>query len=158
MPSPPPLPHAAIGQIQGLLEVMQRTPGPDTVSGLAQDLLLELDDLLPVLRATQMLGWVRVAKGRYDLTQEGERVVEGGEPAFKAAFRARAAKLPLIREILSALEARGGEPVGREEVLERFAGHFPRPEAEKQLETAIGWGRYAELMDYDTEAGLITKA
>jgi len=32
---------------------------------------------------------------------------------------------------------------------------FPPEEAERQLATAIDWGRYAELIAYDHSAGMI---
>jgi NitT/TauT family transport system ATP-binding protein len=31
-------------------------------------------------------------------------------------------------------------------------GHFSRKRAERQIDTAIDWGRYAELFDYDADA------
>ena len=31
--------------------------------------------------------------------------------------------------------------------------HFSPEEAERQLETAVHWGRYAELFDYDANSG-----
>ena len=34
--------------------------------------------------------------------------------------------------------------------------HFSQDEARRQLETAIQWGRYAELFDYDAASGKLT--
>ncbi len=31
--------------------------------------------------------------------------------------------------------------------------HFTSEEARRQLETAINWGRFAEIFDYDADAG-----
>jgi len=31
--------------------------------------------------------------------------------------------------------------------------HFTETEVEKQLETALNWGRYAEIFSYDPESG-----
>jgi NitT/TauT family transport system ATP-binding protein len=31
--------------------------------------------------------------------------------------------------------------------------HFTEEEVQRQLETALNWGRYAELFDYDSETG-----
>jgi NitT/TauT family transport system ATP-binding protein len=30
--------------------------------------------------------------------------------------------------------------------------HFTEPEVEKQIETALSWGRYAEIFSYDAES------
>jgi NitT/TauT family transport system ATP-binding protein len=35
-------------------------------------------------------------------------------------------------------------------------GYFPAEEVEKQLATAIDWGRYAELFEYDVNEGRLT--
>ena len=31
--------------------------------------------------------------------------------------------------------------------------HFSSDEVERQFETALNWGRYAEIFDYDSETG-----
>lgn len=33
--------------------------------------------------------------------------------------------------------------------LDLWGEHFPHEEAERQFATAIDWGRYAELLEYD---------
>jgi NitT/TauT family transport system ATP-binding protein len=34
--------------------------------------------------------------------------------------------------------------------------HFSQDESQRQLETAIQWGRYAEIFDYDAATGKLT--
>jgi NitT/TauT family transport system ATP-binding protein len=152
----PPLPDAYLGRLMGLLEAMSRTPGPDRVSRLAAALHLGLDGLLPLLAAAQLLGWAAGAKGRYDLTDAGRRVVEADQAGRKVLFRERARDVPLLRLILEALAASGGRPVPRETILSALVGHFPEPEARRQFDTAVNWGRYAEMFDYDAETGSLT--
>ena len=137
----------------GLLEAMRRTPGPDRVSSLAAVLHLGLDGLLPLLAAAHLLGWAVAEKGRYELTEEGRRVADAVEAERKLLFRARACEVPLLRLILEALDASGGRPVPHESILAALCGQFPRPEARRQLDTAVNWGRYAEMFDYDDEVG-----
>ncbi len=67
----------------------------------------------------------------------------------KALFRERVRGLPLIATILSGLAA--GEPVARETVLEGLHTHVPPAEAERQIDTAVNWGRFADLFDYDAD-------
>ena len=96
-----------------------------------------------------MLGWARVERGDCDLTEEGRRVAEAGVAERKALFRERARELPLVTTILRALDA--GAPVPREAILERLRAHVPPPEAERQVDTAVNWGRFADLFDYDAD-------
>ncbi len=155
MPTLPPLPDAPIGRLMGLLEAMHRTPGPDRVSRLASALHLGLDHLMPVLTAAHLLGWAVGEKGRYDLTDEGRRVADAAEAERKALFRARAREAPLLRLILEALADARGKPVPRERILAVLTSQFAEADAARQFETAVDWGRYAELIDYDDELGCL---
>jgi NitT/TauT family transport system ATP-binding protein len=57
--------------------------------------------------------------------------------------------LPLIASILRALAV--SAPVSREAVLAGLRPQLAPPEAERQVDTAIDWGRWAELFDYDAD-------
>jgi NitT/TauT family transport system ATP-binding protein len=143
------LPHVPVGRLFGLIEAMAETPGPDDLYRLAERLRLRLDKLHPMLEATRMLGWARVERGDYDLTDEGRRVAAGEVAERKALFRERVRELPLVATILRALGA--GAPVPREVILEGLRAHVPPREAERQVDTAVNWGRWADLFDYDAD-------
>lgn len=143
------LPHVPLGGLFGLIEAMADTAGPDDLFRLAERLRLSLDELHPMLEAAQLLGWARVARGDYDLTAEGRRVANAAVAERKALFRERVRGLPLIAAVLRALAA--GSRVPREAILEELRSRVPPPEAERQVDTAVNWGRWAELFDYDAD-------
>jgi len=143
------LPHVPLGRLFGLIEAMAETPGPDDLYLLAGRLRLPLDELHPLLQAARLLRWARVERGDYDLTAEGRRVAEADVPERKALFRERVQRLPLIAAILRALS--GGSPAAREVILAELRTHVPPPEAERQIDTAVNWGRWADLFDYDAD-------
>jgi NitT/TauT family transport system ATP-binding protein len=143
------LPHATVGRLLGLIDAMAETPESDDLYRLAERLRLRLDELHPLVEATRLLGWAKVAKGDYDLTGEGRRVAEATVSERKVLFRGRVRELPLIASILRALEA--GAPVSRESVLAQLHSHVAPREAERQVDTAVSWGRWAELFDYDAD-------
>jgi NitT/TauT family transport system ATP-binding protein len=143
------LPHAPLGRLFGLIEAMADTPGPDDVYRLAERLRLRLDELQPVLDAARLLGWARVERGDFDLTDQGRRAVEAGVAERKVLFRDSVRALPLLASILYALAA--GEPVPRERILTQLQAHVPPSEAERQVDTAVNWGRWADLFDYDAD-------
>ncbi len=152
MTATPPLPDATIGRLMGLLEVMRETPGPDDVAKLAGRLQLELDDLLPLLDAAELLGFAYVEEGDFELTEAGRRVADAEEKARKEIFREHVRGVPLIRLIVEQLAASEHGMVPREEIKHLMPGRFSRKRAERQLDTAVDWGRYAELFDYDADA------
>jgi NitT/TauT family transport system ATP-binding protein len=150
------LPHVPVGRLFGLIEAMAETPGPDDLFRLAHRLRLPLDELHPLVQAARLLGWARVAHGDYDLTGEGRRVAAATVAERKTFFRERVRELPLIASILRALAA--GAPVSRETVLEGLRPQVAPPEAERQVDTAVDWGRWAELFDYDADDACFLQA
>jgi NitT/TauT family transport system ATP-binding protein len=147
--SVPLLPHVPLGRLFGLIEVMADTPGPDDLYRLADRLRLGLDELHPLLEAAQLLGWARVERGDYELTDEGQRVAAADVAERKTWFRARVADLPLIAAIRRALAP--GAPVGRRSILNDLRATVTPLEAERQVDTAVNWGRWAHLFDYDAD-------
>ena len=143
------LPHVPLGRLFGLIEVMAETPGPDDLFRLAERLRLQLDDLHPLLEAAKLLGWARVAQGDYGLTDEGQRVATAGVADRKALFRERVRHLPIIASILGALSRTVAVP--RETIREGLRLRVPPQEAERQVDTAVNWGRWADLFDYDAD-------
>src|SRR5437762_518975 len=59
----PPIPHARIGSIVGLLETLNDNGGKMDVYKLSQQLHFELDDLMPITEAAELLGFVKIESG-----------------------------------------------------------------------------------------------
>ena len=144
------LPAVSMARLFALLEVVDRTVGPDDVYRLGQALRLDLDELLPLLEAARLLDWVVVAAGDYDLTPEGRRVARAGSRERQRLLRARALHLPLIAMIARAFEHRGH--VSRQTIAAALPARFGVAEVERQIDTAVDWGRQAEVFDYDADA------
>jgi NitT/TauT family transport system ATP-binding protein len=143
------LPHVPLGRLFGLIEVMAETPGPDDLFRLADRLGLQLDGLHPLVEAARLLGWALVGQGDYDLTDEGQRVATAGVADRKALFRERVRDLPIIASIIDALARAAAVP--RETIRDRLRPRVPPQETERQLDTAVNWGRWADLFDYDAD-------
>jgi NitT/TauT family transport system ATP-binding protein len=55
----------------------------------------------------------------------------------------------LLRQITRALENKSDHTVPEEFFMDMLDEQFSDEETRRQLETAVNWGRYAELFDYD---------
>lgn len=150
-----PLPSAEVEQIIGLLEILDDSGGKEDIPKLARNLQFELDDLLPVIRAAELLGFVVAEGGDIELTDWGYEFLRGSVQERKEIFARAAEEVPWIKKILEMLKENEGEPLPREEVLEKFQEDLSEEEAELLLHTAIGWGRYAELFGYDPDEEII---
>lgn len=147
----PMLPHARPGGISGMLEILSDRGGHDDIYHLADDLSFEIDDVLPIVEAASMLGFVTVAEGDVELSPTGHQYVEADIGERKELFaKAALERVTLIRQITRALESKSNHTLPDEFFHDTLDEHFSEEETIQQLQTAINWGRYAGLFDYDS--------
>jgi NitT/TauT family transport system ATP-binding protein len=147
----PMLPHARPGGISGMLEILYDRGGHDDIYRLADDLLFDIDDVLPIVEAAAMLGFVHVSEGDVELTPAGREYVDADIGDRKEVFgKAALERVTLIRQIHRALETKSNHTLPDEFFHDTLDEHFSEEETVQQLETAINWGRYAGLFDYDS--------
>jgi NitT/TauT family transport system ATP-binding protein len=114
-------------------------------------LLLEADNLLPIVDACVHLGFATVESGDAQITELGREFAAGDIQRRKQLFReAVLAHVPLLQQMASALQAKADGTMPGEFFHDLLDEHFSDDEARRQLDTAIQWGRYAELFDYDS--------
>ena len=144
------LPHARPGGVAGLLELLLDKAGRDDIYRLADDLSFEIDDLLPIVDAAQLLGFLKVEEGDAVITETGAEYANSEILRQKELFRAAAQEhVLLLRQIRRALETKSDHTVPEEFFLDMLDEQFSGEESLKQIETAVTWGRYAELFDFD---------
>jgi NitT/TauT family transport system ATP-binding protein len=148
------LPHARPGGIAGLLEIVIDLSGKEGVRTdiyrLADELAFEIDDLLPIVDAAVLLGFLRVEEGDAVITPTGREYAESEILRQKEVFRQAATEhVLLLRQITRALNNKTDHTVPEEFFLDMLDEQFSEDETLRQLETAINWGRYSELFDFD---------
>jgi NitT/TauT family transport system ATP-binding protein len=149
-----PLPVVSVGGMSGLLEILAVHGGREDLPNLAQLLTFEVDDLLPLIDAAQMLGFAEVRNADIELTQEGHRFTTADIDSSKYIFATQAReRAPLVRAIVRALSSATDGTLSERLFLDLLRSGFTEEEARAQIETAIDWGRYGELFDYDAHTG-----
>jgi NitT/TauT family transport system ATP-binding protein len=144
------LPHARPGGMAGLLELLLDKGGRDDIYRLADDLTFEIDDLLPIVDAAQLLGFLKIEEGDAAITESGTEFANSEILRQKELFRGAALQnVLLLRQIRRALEAKSDHTVPEEFFLDMLDEQFSEEECLRQMETAVTWGRYAELFDFD---------
>lgn len=144
------LPHARPGGVAGLLELLLDKGGRDDIYRLADDLAFEIDDLLPIVDAGQLLGFLKVEEGDVSITGTGTEYANSEILRQKELFRVAAlANVLLLRQIRRALETKSDHTVPEDFFLDMLDEQFSDEESRRQIETAVNWGRYAELFDFD---------
>jgi len=151
------LPHTRPGGLAGLLEILADQGGRVDLHRLAGELSLEVDALLPTVDTAVLLGMLRVEEGDAVITLQGQAFAQADIQARKAIFRKAAlANVPLLRQMEQALKAKANRTLNDEFFQDLLDEHFGEEESRRQLETAIQWGRYAEIFDYDAATGKLT--
>jgi len=151
------LPHTRPGGLAGLLEILEDHDGRADLHVLADELSLEVDALLPSVDTATLLGLLKLEEGDAILTPEGKAFAQGDIQERKAIFRkAMLANVPLFRQMEQALRSKANRTLPADFFQDLLDEHFSEDEAQRQMETAIQWGRYAELFDFDAATGKLT--
>jgi NitT/TauT family transport system ATP-binding protein len=144
------LPHARPGGMAGLLELLEDHSGKYDLYRLADELAFEIDHLLPIVDASQLLGFLTVTDGAAVITPLGKECAVSEILKQKELFRAAAIeRVLLLRQIVRTLEAKSDHTVSEDFFHDMLDEQFSEDETIRQLETAVNWGRYAELFDFD---------
>jgi len=147
------LPHARVGGIAGLLELLIDRGGKEDLYRLAEDLIMDAEDLLPIVEASVLLGFARLKEGDVEITPDGSRFAEADILSRKTLFRhAALSHVMILQQIDSILHAKTDHAISEEFFYDILDEHFTQDEVERQFDTAMNWGRYAEIFDFDRES------
>ena len=148
----PMLPHARVGGISGLLEIVNDRGGREDLPKLAESLRLEIDDLLPAVDAASMLGFAEVAHGDVMISEAGREFATADVHRSHEIFKEQLLKnVPFAATVTEVIRQKKDGRIGKEFLLDILDEHFSDSEAEKQFQTLVDWGRYAQLFEYDSK-------
>lgn len=147
------LPHVRAASIAGLLELLENRQDEDLFR-IGQELQLDVDDLLPIVDAAQLIGFIKLKEGDVHLNPIAYQFIQGNVDERKQMMRdLLLANVQLVQKIHSLLQASQSHRITEDLLLDILANHFTPQEAERQLNTAVNLGRYTELFNYDEPSG-----
>lgn len=146
-----PIPQVAISRVMGLLEVLDDGGGRYDVFRLARDIHYELGEILMVIKAAEMLGFVETPGADVVLTAVGGKMLRARVNPRKQLLKEQLQRLPIFRTVVEALLRSEDRRADQDAFLEIFALHLPAEDSAALLKTVIDWGRYAELIGYNPE-------
>jgi NitT/TauT family transport system ATP-binding protein len=147
------LPHARPGAIAGLLELLNDHGEKEDLYHLADKLSMDFADLVPIVEAAALLGFAKSDKGDVEITPAGKGFVQADISARKLLFREAAlANVPLLQQINSSLNSKSDHAMPLEFFRDLVEEHLSEDEANRQIDTALNWGRYGEIFTYDSES------
>jgi NitT/TauT family transport system ATP-binding protein len=153
------LPHARVGGIAGLLELLHDRGGREDLFRLSEELVMDVEDLLPILEACQLLGFAGLKEGDVQLSRQGVQFADADIQRRKVLFReATLEHVTILKQIDSILKRKSDHSINDEFFHDILDEHFSEEEVQRQFDTATNWGRYAEIFDYDRESGRLAQS
>ncbi len=152
------LPHARVGGIAGLVELLHDRGGREDLFRLSEELVMDVEDLLPILEACVLLGFATLKEGDVQITRQGVIFADADIQQRKVLFRQAVLEhVTILKQIDSVLKRKSDHSIADEFFHDILDEHFSEDEVQRQFETAMNWGRYAEIFDYDRERGRLVQ-
>ena len=153
------LPHARVGGIAGLIELLHDRGGREDLFRLSEELVMDVEDLLPILESCVLLGFAVLKEGDVQITHQGVVFADADIQRRKELFREAALEhVTILKQIDSILKRKSDHSMSDEFFHDILDEHFAEDEVLRQFETAMNWGRYAEIFDYDRASGKLIQA
>jgi NitT/TauT family transport system ATP-binding protein len=163
LPAPPALPAAAgvgglpvqsipgvsLSSAIGVLEMLENE-GSLELFELTRHAHIELSQLLLVVKAAGMLGWVTTPGGRVEMTVAGRQFLAADIKTRKQLLNVTLRGLFVFDLIAQALKQSARGEVDEIVVINQLARAFPHEQPARILRTVVDWARYAELFKYSS--------
>lgn len=153
------LPDADVSEATGLLELLNSPEhqGKMDLPDVADTLALDIDDLFPLTELLEIMRFAKVSKGDITITDEGRTFVDADILERKKIFSIHLKKyVPIARYIYDQLIRHPRHRALEENFVSLLEEYLSEEEADRVLQTAIEWGRYAELFAYDYNSGVLS--
>ena len=146
-----PLPDCQMTWVFGLLETLEDRGGRDDGYKIARDLQFKFSDLLKVMKAAEILGFVSIPNGDVVLEPFGKQFIESDINTRKLIVREQLKKHGLFAYLVRLLRGQEDRSLTGETVLEHLAMLLPNEKPENVFSTIVNWGRFAELFGYNKD-------
>ena len=150
-PAITPLPDCALTLVFGLLEFLEDRGGREDGYKIARDLNFKFSDLLKVMKAAEILGFVSTPAGDAMLEPLGKQFLAAEINDRKLMLREQLKKHSLFSYFIRLLHGQEDKSLTKEVVLEHLAMLLPSEKPERQFQTMVNWGRFAELFGYNKD-------
>ncbi|AXA33054.1 nitrate/sulfonate/bicarbonate ABC transporter ATP-binding protein [Francisella adeliensis] len=153
------LPDVDISEMNGLLDEMSDIKDVDAIDlpQLADELHLNIDHLFPIIEILSVLRFAEVSEGDIKMTAMGRKFIDSNIDDRKFIFGRLFLKyIPLASHVVKVLNERASHEAPKARFLAELDDYFSSDEAERIFDTFVDWARYAELIYFDANTGMIS--
>lgn len=143
------IPTVSLVMTVGLLEVLENE-GAMELFELTQHVDMELTQLLLVVKAAELLGWVTTPGQRVEMTAAGREFLAADINRRKHLLNASLRDIFVFNMVIQMLKQSESGEVDEDVVLSQLAMQFPHERPQRILRTVVAWARHAELFKYSS--------
>ena len=147
------IPLVPVGQILGLLSMMNDTPELSNIYDISDEIGKEFGETISIVKAAEILELIETPKQEVRFTELGKKFVNANREDRRAIFAEQVYKLRLFHIIIALLKEY--EEVEEAKIIKDIASALPYDNPEKTFQTMIAWGRYAGLMDFNAKSRMV---
>lgn len=149
------IPKAHYSVIEGFVDVLDHLGGKSDLASIALRQGLEIDDLLPIIDAGEMLGLIKVQSGDVILTEKGHLFIAASTKGRKRMLREIIVNLDPFKKFANYLKQNGRQKISKEDTLEFISKENPSSDAISDFNWFIEWGRQGLILKYDADSEII---
>jgi NitT/TauT family transport system ATP-binding protein len=149
------LTHISTNTLAGMIEAVAAAPneGRAELPTLANELKLEVDELLPIAETLQLMRLAEIDGRMIRLTPAGRRYALADVDERKQLFAQHLlAYVPLAAHIRRVLDDRASHQAPARRFRDELEDFMSEEYAEETLDAVVSWGRYAEVFAFHEDA------
>ncbi|HUB92862.1 MAG TPA: AAA-associated domain-containing protein [Candidatus Saccharimonadales bacterium] len=140
-----------MSHVRGIVKIIKENNGKISISQLAEEAEEDVDDLLPLLEASKLLGFIVITKSDAKITPKGEKLASGAYT--RTIIRESLTKIEPFKSTIKALSEGSKTTV---ELFEYLSANSVFPQdgehsSESLLKMLLTWGVRSKLLSYDQE-------
>jgi NitT/TauT family transport system ATP-binding protein len=153
MPQIEPLPTATSGEVVGLLEFLDARRGKDGVFHIATETNRQFDEVIYIVQAAELLGFVDTPKHQVVLTPEGKQFVQAAGDERSKVWKKHLLDITLFSRVLDACRRDPDGYIDETFVQETIILNLPHENYQKIFDTFVDWSRFGSLFRFDQQTG-----
>jgi NitT/TauT family transport system ATP-binding protein len=123
---------------------------------LAHEFGKEFSELINIVKAAEMLGFIETPKQRTVLTPLGKRFANMDTEEQKIVWKQQILTLNVFKTVYADVQASRNGIMLDDEVQERLAQLLPNENPEFTFQTLINWARFGNLLAFDEDSDEVT--
>ncbi|HOV49893.1 MAG TPA: nitrate/sulfonate/bicarbonate ABC transporter ATP-binding protein [Candidatus Cryosericum sp.] len=151
-----PLPPASSSDVVSFVEYLDSHGGQGDVFVLAHEFGKEFSELINIVKAAEMLGFIETPKQRTILTPLGRRFANMDTEEQKIVWKQQILTLNVFKTLYADVQASRNGIMLDDEVQERLAQLLPNENPEFTFQTLINWARFGNLLAFDEDSDEVT--